>query len=201
MGLSPSQIYAERGTGLPLELCLAGVPPGLLTSRSSTLSPGLDCTLLSWNIIQASLQPSVHSGRQCALQWTLEVFRKEYLLGSAQCPAEKLMVSTIYGDYGDAVRTLGLPLISPRLTTTWGPQLPQSIGVEGSLDHSIPVTSLSTAIRKPREVPRSASDRPRPERHCPPANLCSPPFQGVFSINNMPIYLPSNILANIPSFS
>ena len=182
MGLSPSQIYAERGTGLPLELCLAGVPPGLLTSQSSTLSPGLDCTSLSWNIIQASLQPSVHRWRQCALQWTLEVFRKEHLLGSAQCPGEKLMVSTIYRDCRDAVRTLGLPLISPRLTTTWGPQLPQSIRVEGSLDHSIPVTSLSTAIRKPREVPvqpRSASDRRRPERNCPPANLCSSPFNKI----------------------
>lgn len=102
------------------------------------------------------------------------------------------MESAISRDYGDAVRTLTLPLISPGLTTTWGPQLPQSIGVEGSLDHSIPVTSLSTAIRKPREVPMqpgSASNRPRPERNCPPVNLRSPPFQGVFSINNMPLYL------------
>ena len=108
-------------------------------------------------------------------------FSKSQEDGSAQCPAEKLMESAISRDYGDAVRTLTLPLISPGLTTTWGPQLPQSIGVEGSLDHSIPVTSLSTAIRKPREVPMqpgSASNRPRPERNCPPVNLRSPPFPG-----------------------
>ena len=111
----------------------------------------------------------------------VEGMERDRMLKGLQCPVEKLMESTISRDYGDAVRTLMLPLISPGLTTTWGPQLPQSIGVEGSLDHSIPVTSLSSAIRKPREVPMqpgSASDRPRPERNGPPVNLRSPHFPG-----------------------
>lgn len=42
--------------------------------------------------------------------------------------------------------------MGPGLTTSSGPQLPQTFGAEDSLDCNIPVTSLSTAIRKPREV-------------------------------------------------
>ena len=92
---------------LPLELCLAGVPPGLLFSPSSSLSPGLDCTWVfsgPWNKSLASLQPSAHRGQQCALQRTVEVFSKEHLLGELGALPRSSWYLPSTGTVGRAVR-------------------------------------------------------------------------------------------------
>lgn len=176
--------------------CRSPAWPPLLSIFLSQPRLGLHMSLLRpLEQVSSISSPSAHRGQQCALQRTVEVLSKEHLLGELSALPRSSGICHLQVLCGMLSEPLRLPLMSPGLTTSLGLQLTQTLGAEGSLDHNIPVTSLSTSIRKPKEVqmrPRSASDRPRPEWHCPPLNLCSPPFPSCISINN---------LANIPSLS